>query len=500
MIANLTARGRHLTVIIDPHIKRDSSYFFHNDCTDRGFYTKNKDGHDYEGWCWPGAASYPDLFNPEVRKYFADQYALHRFPGTTADVMIWNDMNEPSVFNGPEVTMLKDNIHFGDFEHRHVHNLYGHMQLISTYDGIGERGAWQQRPFVLTRGHFAGSQRYAAIWTGDNTAEWTHLQASIKMCLAEAVAGFSFCGADVGGFFGNPEPELMERWYQTAAFQPFFRSHAHIDTKRREPWTFPEASRLVFRDAIRRRYALMPMWYTMFYEHERFGLPIMRPLLSFYPQDKAAFAIDNEYMLSDALLIRPVMEAGVKKVDVYFPTRFVDGVTVTDFWYDVDDWRRIERAGFETVPVDAYKIPIYQRGGSIVPRKERIRRAATLMINDPITLYVCMDRQQEARGTLYTDDEKSFEYRNGKFIYQEFEFINGVLANRFIDAEAKYPATQSWLERIVLVGLARVPKSATLHVTGRDDVQLEVQSMGAAAVVRKPAVSVQEKWSITLNY
>lgn len=107
MVKNLTDLGRHLTIIIDPHIKRDSNYFFHNDCTDRGYYTKNKDGHDYEGWCWPGSASYPDLYNPVVRKYFADQYLLENFKTTTADVMMWNDMNEPSVFNGPEVTMPK---------------------------------------------------------------------------------------------------------------------------------------------------------------------------------------------------------------------------------------------------------------------------------------------------------------------------------------------------------------------------------------------------------
>lgn len=261
MIQNLTAKGRHLTVIIDPHIKRDANYFFHTDCTDRGYYTRNKDGKDYEGWCWPGAASYPDLFNPEVRKYFADQYLLENFAGTTEDVWLWNDMNEPSVFNGPEITMLKDNLHYGGWEHRDVHNLYAHMQLMSTYDGLTRRGgAHQQRPFILTRGHFAGSQRLATIWTGDNMAEWSHLAASIKMCLSEAVAGFSFCGADVGGFFHDPEPELFERWYQAAAFQPFYRSHAHIDTKRREPWLFGESTKLVIRDAIRKRYSFLPMW------------------------------------------------------------------------------------------------------------------------------------------------------------------------------------------------------------------------------------------------
>lgn len=158
MIKNLTAKGRHLTVIIDPHIKRDNNYFFHNDCTDRGYYVKNKDGKDYEGWCWPGSSSYPDLFSVDVRKYFSSRYLLENFPGTTEDVMLWNDMNEPSVFNGPEITMPKDNLHFGGWEHRDVHNLYAHMHLMSTYEGLGVRSQWKQRPFILTRGHYSGSQ------------------------------------------------------------------------------------------------------------------------------------------------------------------------------------------------------------------------------------------------------------------------------------------------------------------------------------------------------
>lgn len=497
MIQNLTAVGRHLTIIIDPHIKRDSSYFFHNDCTDRGYYTKNKDGNDYEGWCWPGSASYPDLYNPEVRKYFADQYLLENFKQSTADVMLWNDMNEPSVFNGPEVTMPKDNIHYGGFEHRHVHNLYAHMQLMSTFDGLTRRSAGAQRPFILTRGHYAGSQRYSAIWTGDNAADWGHMAASIKMCLSESVAGFSFCGADVGGFFGNPDAELFERWYQVGSFQPFFRSHAHIDTKRREPWLYPESTRLLIRDAIRKRYSYLPLWYTMFYEHERFGLPVMRPLLSQYPKDPETFAIDNEYLLGDRLLVRPVLQQGATSVEVYFPRHTQGGAG--DFWYDIDDLHRIDTAGYVTVPVDSHKLPVYQRGGTIVPKKERVRRASTLMINDPYTYVICLDQSQSAKGTVYLDDEKSYEYRQGKYIYTNLKFSVNVLTSEPVDVDATFPS-QSWLERIVIAGLDKVPKSATLSSATGKPVTLDIIQQTNHIVVRKPGISVRESWKITLNF
>jgi mannosyl-oligosaccharide alpha-1,3-glucosidase len=337
-------------------------------------------------------------------------------------------MNEPSVFNGPEITMLKDNIHFGDWEHRDVHNLYGQMQLVGTYDGLMRRAAGKLRPFILTRAHFSGSQRYAAVWTGDNAADWGHLEASIPMCLSLAVSGISFCGADVGGFFGNPDAELFYRWYQAGSFLPFFRSHAHIDTKRREPWLFPEETKLIIRDAIRKRYSFLPLWYTLFYEHERSGLPIIRPLLAEYPLDKEVFGIDNEFLLGDKLLVRPVMVRGAQKVDVYFPSR--NGEKQGDLWYDIDDYRKIDRVGVESVPVNSYKTPVYQRGGTIVARKMRIRRSAVLMHEDPFTLVVALDANKHAKGTLYIDDEKSFAYRQGKYLYLEFEFKDGVFSSR----------------------------------------------------------------------
>lgn len=244
--------------------------------------------------------------------------------------------------------------------------------------------------------------------------------ASIPMCLSEAVAGFSFCGADIGGFFGNPEPELMERWYQLGAFLPFFRAHSHIDTKRREPWLFPEASKLVMRDAIRKRYSYLPFWYTQFYEHERDGAPIMRPMLSQYPKDKQVFHLDQQFLVGDKLMVRPVLEKGAKMVDVYFAA--VDGAKETELWYDVDDWSKVNRVGWEKVPVNSYKVPVFQRGGTIVPKKERIRRSAVLMQNDPLTLNVAVDKSNNAQGTVYVDDEKSFEYRNGKYLYLSVEF------------------------------------------------------------------------------
>lgn len=159
MMKNLSSTGRHLTFIIDPHIKADEEYFFYSNNSARGFFIKDKNGADYKGDCWPGLSSYADFFNDEARSYYADQYLLENFAENSVETGIWNDMNEPAVFDGPEKTMPKDNIHFGGWEHRNVHNQYAHMQTMGTFDGLMRRGSGKLRPFILTRAFFSGTQR-----------------------------------------------------------------------------------------------------------------------------------------------------------------------------------------------------------------------------------------------------------------------------------------------------------------------------------------------------
>ena len=203
MQEKLASQGRRMVTIIDPHIKRDDGYYIHKEATAKGLYIKDKDGKkDYDGWCWPGSSSYLDFTNSKVRSWWADQFAYNKYKGSTTTLFTWNDMNEPSVFNGPEVTMQKDLKNLDGVEHREWHNLYGMLFQRATGEGQVRRNQPDEdvRPFVLTRSFFAGSQRYGAIWTGDNAAEWSHLEIASPMLLSLNVAALSFVGADVGGF------------------------------------------------------------------------------------------------------------------------------------------------------------------------------------------------------------------------------------------------------------------------------------------------------------
>jgi alpha 1,3-glucosidase len=319
MIQNISDFGRKMVTIVDPHIKRDNEYRVHKIATEKGLYIKNKDGGDFDGWCWPGSSSYLDFTASNVREWWAEQFSLQNYEGSTLDLYTWNDMNEPSVFNGPEVSMQKDTKSLAGVEHREWHNLYGMYMHRATAEGHVKRCPDQNcRPFVLSRSFYAGSQRFGAIWTGDNKAEWSHLVVSMPMLLSLGLAGLTFTGADVGGFFGDPDAELMTRWYQTGAYQPFFRGHAHHDSKRREPYIFGEPHTGRLRSAIMTRYQLLPYWYTLFHEAERVGMPTMRPMWVEFPDDAATFKMETQYMVGSGIMVKPITGQGVSSTDVYF--------------------------------------------------------------------------------------------------------------------------------------------------------------------------------------
>ncbi|CRL04690.1 CLUMA_CG017754, isoform A [Clunio marinus] len=499
MMQNLTDLGRYLTFIIDPHVFVDEDYSFYAQNRARGYYIKNSDGSDYQGVCWPGMSSYVDYFNPEARRFYADQYLLENFAENSVTTGIWNDMNEPTVFDVPEKTIPRDAVHFNGWEHRNLHSLYAHMQTKGTYDGMMRRSNGELRPFILTRAFFSGTQRYSAVWTGDNTDTWEYLEASIKMCLSISVAGISFCGSDVGGFFGDPEEELFVRWYQAAAFQPFFRSHANFDSPRREPYLLEGDSLAAVRDAIKIRYAMLPFWYTMFYEHERFGHPVMTPMLTNYPHDTRVFNLDNQYMLSDVLLVRPVTSKNATEVEVRFPP--VDGIT--ELWYDVTNYNKIENmaGGTNFYEVDRFKYPVFQRGGTIMPRKETERKSSMLMVDDPISLFVALDRNNEATGTLYIDDEKSFNYHHGEYLYLRFTFSDNSLSSHHIDDHAHFESSNK-LARVCIADLNPRPLSATYTNARNETRELDVSYPDDVLylVIETTDISLNDEWTIKLNY
>ncbi|XP_071832175.1 neutral alpha-glucosidase AB-like isoform X2 [Apostichopus japonicus] len=502
---NIASKGRKMVTIVDPHIKQDNGYHLYKEAKDQDYFIRNKDNNEFQGWCWPGSSSYPDFTREDVRAWWASKMSPELYEGSTHNLFTWNDMNEPSVFNGPEVTMHKDAKHAGGWEHRDVHNIYGFYVHRATAEGQIARTDGRERPFVLSRAFFAGSQRYGAIWTGDNAAEWSHLKASLPMCLSISIAGIPFIGADVGGFFKNPDTELLTRWYQAGAYQPFFRAHAHLDTKRREPWLYPEENTAVIRTAIRNRYALLPYWYTLFYQASQTGVPPMRPMWVEFPEDSKTFAMEDQYMIGSSLLVRPITDAGATSVSVYLPgqntTSMVRHTVVKEEtrWYRMDTFDKMTGPTQVSLSVSLTTVPVFQRGGSILPTKERVRRCSSLGAGDPYTLKIALDAQGSAVGQLYTDDGHTYNFQKGQYIYRQFEFKDNKLISKNLAPVSEYNS-KSWLERVVIIGLSESPNHVSLISQGGNTQSLEFgYSVQRVLSIRKPAINIAEDFEISLT-
>lgn len=496
----LAAKGRHMVTIVDPHVKRDESFQLHKLATEKGYYVKDASGNDYDGWCWPGSSSYLDMLNPEIRSWWSDRFSYNNYVGSTASLYIWNDMNEPSVFNGPEVTMPRDALHFGGIEHRELHNSYGYYFHMATSDGLLRRGDEKDRPFVLSRAFFAGSQRHGAVWTGDNTADWDHLRVSVPMILTLGLTGMSFSGADVGGFFGNPEPELLVRWYQLGAYYPFFRAHAHQDTKRREPWLFGERNTELIREAIHVRYMLLPYFYSLFREANGSGIPVMRPLWMEFPSDERTFSNDEAFMVGSSLLVQGIYTEQAKHASVYLPGK--------ESWYDLKTGTAFKGGKTHKLEVSEDSVPSFQKAGTIIPRKDRYRRSSTQMVNDPYTLVIALNSSQAAEGELYIDDGKSFEFMQGAYIHRRFIFSKGKLTSMNLaptsNGKSKF-SSKCVIERIILLGYSPGPKSALIEPANQKveielgPVRIQGGGRGASVVtIRKPMVRVTDDWTIKI--
>ncbi|KAJ2564398.1 glucosidase II [Coemansia sp. RSA 1813] len=464
MQKQLSYDGHKLVTIIDPHVKYETSYHIWKEGNENGYFIKDTNGSDgYKGWCWPKESNWIDYLNPDAVKWYSEQYQLDKYPGSTKDLFIWNDMNEPITFRMPESTAEKSVKHYGGWEHRDVHNLYGMLNHKSTFKGLHARESPAKRPFVLSRSFFAGSQRYGAIWTGDNTADWGHLRASIPMVLNNNLAGVHFSGADVGGFFGNPEPELLVRWYQLGIWYPFFRAHSHRYTNRREPWLYDEPYLSLIRNAVCQRYRMLPYWYTLFREASLTGMPLMRPMWMEFPKDPEVFAEEKIFMVGSSIMVAPAMDADLERpVSVKFPSQ--------ENWYNMYTYQAYLAPIRRQFVVDLAQTLVFVRGGSIIPTRERQRKSSAFMKHDPFTLYVYISRDGTASGKLYVDDGESYDYESGGFVEREFSFASNKLVSRSSARTADSTLQKEYLERmsdvvvesIVVIGMADPVSNATI--------------------------------------
>jgi alpha-glucosidase len=318
LCAELAEDGFKVVTIADPGVKVDETYDVYTEGRARDLYCKTAQGEEYRNVVWPGLCAFPDFINPAAREWWGDRHPVLLDAGVAG---IWCDMDEPALFVPAQSTMPEDVVHPGGGEarlHGHVHNLYGSGMARATAEGL-KRLRPDRRPFVITRAGFAGLQRHALQWTGDNSSWWEHLWMSMPQLMNMGLSGVAHCGVDVGGHFGDCTGELLARWTEFGIFQPLCRNHTTSGTVPQEPWAFGEPWEGVCRDMLRLRMRLLPYLYAAFEEASRTGAPIVRPLLFDHPEDPTTYTADDEFLFGDALLVAPITRPGIEHRHVYLP-------------------------------------------------------------------------------------------------------------------------------------------------------------------------------------
>ena len=398
-ISSLEDLGFKVIPIVDPAIKAERGYEPYDEGITNGYFLRLGNGSIYKDNMWPGLCAWPDFTRPEVREWWGGLYSDLISCGVDG---IWNDMNEPAVFNEtrePKKTMVNDTVFWDNglnTTHRKNHNVYALTEVMGTYEGVKELMGGK-RPFILSRAGYAGIQRYAATWTGDNTASWEHLALQIPMFLNMGLSGLSFTGSDIGGFIGTPSPELLTRWYEASVFAPLCRDHTAKGTYDQEPWVYGSYYEGIMRDYLDLRYSFLPYMYGLCYESSVSGYPILRPLFFEFQEDEETYTIEDEFMVGPSILVAPVAEEGADERLVYLP----EG-TWWDYWSDepVEGPRWID---YEA-PLDI--LPLFIRGGSMIPEQEPVQRTGKFN-NITLNVYPELSEKWEGSYVFYEDDGES---------------------------------------------------------------------------------------------
>jgi alpha-glucosidase len=359
---DLIAKGVRLIAIVNPGVKADRNSQLFEEGRAQEVFCTYPNGELVLAPVWPGMCAFPDFTHPLARHWWSRQYEYLLDLGVTG---FWHDMNEPGVFTlWGDATLPRPTRHFLEGRggtHIEAHNVYGLLQAQAGYEALSEYQP-EKRPFIVSRSGWAGLQRYAWTWTGDVETSWQGLSQTVPTVLGMSLSGIPYTGPDIGGFKGNPSDELYLRWFQMASFLPFCRTHSANNVKPRTPWSYGGPTLKIVRDFLKLRYRLIPYFYTLAWEATNTGHPPIRPLFWLDPDDSQLWDVEDAFAVGDALLVYPVLKAGVYSRPSVLPK---------GHWYNFWDDSFIEGANEEVhlaAPID--QIPILVKAGSILPMEQ----------------------------------------------------------------------------------------------------------------------------------
>lgn len=424
MISELKALGFKVVVIMDPGIKTEDNYPPYEEGKSQDLFVKYPDGDQYEAQVWPGWCVFPDFTNPKTRNWWAQKMAFYTDAGVDG---FWTDMNEPASWGQCTPNLIEFDFEGDTTSHRKARNIYGMQMARAAMEGANCQQK-EQRPFVLTRAGFAGIQRYAAAWTGDNVASDEHMMAGIRLINSLGMSGVAFAGYDIGGFAGEPTPALFARWMSIATFSPLFRAHSMINTTDSEPWAFGEEVEEISRNYMKLRYRLLPTIYSRFYQSSKSGYPIVSSLAIDHPQDDTIYqsAFQNQYIFCDTFLIAPV-ESYKEISKVYLPE---------GNWYNLftDDPYTGKSTVYQDTPLSY--LPVFVKSSSIYAMQSDV--AHTSEQHDGILRIHLYSGTAASSYLHYEDDGTSLNYQNGQFAKRLISYFPTEQLLTFAETEGTY--------------------------------------------------------------
>jgi oligosaccharide 4-alpha-D-glucosyltransferase len=387
MIADFKAQGVKTVLVTEPFILSTSTRW--QEAVEHNALAKNLGGGPRRFDFYFGNTGLVDVFDDNASSWFDNIYTELSKQGVAG---WWGDLGEPEVHPADTIHNLDGVAVTGD----EIHNVYGHKWAQRVFENQ-QRIAPQQRPFIMMRSGFVGSQRYGMIpWTGDVSRSWDGLKPQVELSLQMGLLGLAYTHSDLGGFAGGEEfdQEMYIRWLQYGVFQPIFRPHAQ-DNIAPEPVFHDKQTKDILRKYVKLRYALLPYNYTLAFENSLSGMPLMRPVF-FEEQDNAALIdIKDTYFWGDAFLVKPITEAGLTEVPVTLPK---------GTWFDY--WEDVPYQGGQTISLasNLERLPVFVRAGSFVPMVVPLQSTDNYTTEQLELHYYADASVNQATGIMYDDD------------------------------------------------------------------------------------------------
>ena len=422
-IEALREEGFHVVVIVDPGIKVEEAYEVYKDGLEQDVFIKYPDGELYKGDVWPGTCHFPDFTMEKGRQWWASKFGELVDQGVEG---FWNDMNEIATWGNSLPNALTYDFDGHPTSSREARNVYGTQMARATRDGAASF-IGNKRTFTITRGAYAGFQRYGILWTGDNVSSDEHMMLGARMLTSLGLTGMPFTGNDVGGFVGDANPALFARWMTIAAFQPFARGHSTINTMDHEPWSFGEEVEEISRNYLNVRYRLLPYFYSLLAEATRTGMPICRSLAFDFPFQPEVFdyRFQNQFLLGPYLMVAPV-ESTKEITKAYIPH---------GEWYDLHTGIKI--SGNQIIHVDCplHRLPLYVKAGGMLLMQSLVQH--TEEPSDGVLTLHLYRGDQSNPFDWYEDDGVTLDYQKGQFLNRKITF-NGQNALRIEKTQGEW--------------------------------------------------------------